>query len=70
VPGGDIAALREAMQRLLADAELRRTLAASAARIAGQRFSVAAAGQATVELYDELTRSSGHAAAEQRPQDA
>jgi phosphatidyl-myo-inositol dimannoside synthase len=70
VPRGDVAALREAMQRLLADAELRRKLAASAARVAGRRFSVAAAVQATVELYDELTRSSAHAAAEQRPQDA
>ena len=70
VPGRIDRALRVAMERLLADAELRSKLGAGAARVAGQRFSVAATRRATVALYDELTRSSGDAAAEQRPQDA
>ena len=70
VPGRNDRALRAAMERLLADAELRSKLGAGAARVAGQRFSVGATRRATVELYDELIRSSGDAAAEQRPQDA
>jgi glycosyltransferase involved in cell wall biosynthesis len=51
VPAGDPAALRQALGRLLADSELRARLGAAAAQRARERFSVAAATQATVELY-------------------
>ena len=52
VPPGDAAALRAAIERLLADATLRARLGAAARERAGERFSWAAATAATIAAYE------------------
>jgi glycosyltransferase involved in cell wall biosynthesis len=56
---GDPAALRAAVARVLNDPTLRRGLGTSAATRARERFSSSAAAEATVEVYDGLTRRGG-----------
>lgn len=51
VPPGDVAALRAALQRLLADDVLRARLGSAARRAAEDRFSLAAAARATLDVY-------------------
>jgi len=58
VPPGDPAALRAAVERLLADEELRQRLGAAARAAASERFSWAAATQETIRAYrDALDRT-------------
>jgi len=58
VPPRDPAALRAALERLLADGELRQTLGASARETATERFSWAAATSGTFRAYrDALARA-------------
>jgi glycosyltransferase involved in cell wall biosynthesis len=52
VPPGDSAALRAAIERLLADSTLRARLGASARERAGERFSWTAATAATLAAYE------------------
>ena len=52
VPPGDAAALRAAIERLLADARLRARLGAAAREHAGERFSWTAATTATLAAYE------------------
>jgi glycosyltransferase involved in cell wall biosynthesis len=59
VPPGDAQALRAAIERLLADAPLRARLGAAARERAGERFSWAAATEATLAAY-EAALSPGH----------
>jgi glycosyltransferase involved in cell wall biosynthesis len=54
VPPGDADALAAALQRLVADAELRRRLGDAARARVEERFSLAATRRAHVELYDRL----------------
>jgi len=51
VPPGDAGALRSAIERLLADPALRARLGAAARERAGERFSWAAATEATLAAY-------------------
>jgi glycosyltransferase involved in cell wall biosynthesis len=51
VPPGDPEALRAALERLLADAELRRRLGAAGRERARERFSWAAVTDATLAAY-------------------
>ena len=51
VPPRDVVALRAAVERLLADAELRGRLGTAARAAAGERFSAAACGAALVDCY-------------------
>lgn len=53
VPPGDAGALRQAIQRLLADRELRSRLGAAARERAAERFSWPAATGATLEAYGD-----------------
>jgi glycosyltransferase involved in cell wall biosynthesis len=53
VPPGDVAALREAIERLLGDAELRERLGAAARERAARRFSVEAAAVEQRAVYAE-----------------
>jgi glycosyltransferase involved in cell wall biosynthesis len=57
VPPRDPAALRAALMRLLADAELCSRLGAAARQRARERFGRGAAAQATVALYREVARA-------------
>ena len=60
VPPRDPAALRAALERLLADEELRRRLGAAGRIAATERFSWAAATDETIRAYrDALARSAG-----------
>jgi glycosyltransferase involved in cell wall biosynthesis len=59
VPPRDPAALRAALQRLLGDPELRRRLGAAARRRAEERFSWAAATDATLAAYAEAAGTMG-----------
>jgi len=59
VPPGDAAALRAAIERLLADAPLRARLGAAARERAGERFSWTAATAATLVTY-EAALAPGH----------
>jgi glycosyltransferase involved in cell wall biosynthesis len=52
VPPGDVDALRGALQRLLADRELRRRMGQAGRARAGERFSWETATRATVEAYE------------------
>lgn len=54
VPARDVGSLRRELERLLADPGLRRRLGSDAARVASERFSIAASGRATARLYAEL----------------
>ena len=54
VPVGNSSALAASMAKLTADAELRKTFAANARRLAESKFSADAIGQQTVALYDAL----------------
>jgi len=54
VPPGDVAALRAAIERLLADPALRARLGAAARERAGEQFSWAAATAATLAAYDSV----------------
>jgi glycosyltransferase involved in cell wall biosynthesis len=58
VPPGDIAALREALERLLADAQLRDRLGAAGRVKAMEELSFEAATDALVAVYDEVFRRS------------
>ena len=51
VPGGDVAALRAAVETLLADTSLRERLGSSARAAAGERFSPPQVAAATVAAY-------------------
>jgi glycosyltransferase involved in cell wall biosynthesis/SAM-dependent methyltransferase len=51
VPPGEPAALRTALERLLADAELRARLGAAAREVARERFSWSSATERTLEAY-------------------
>jgi glycosyltransferase involved in cell wall biosynthesis len=53
VPPGDVAALRGALERLLADADLRRRLGSAAREAVRLRLSWASVTRATVEAYEE-----------------
>jgi type III pantothenate kinase len=55
VPPRDPAALRSALEALLADAELRRRLGAAARGVARERFSWATATEQTLEAYEAAT---------------
>jgi glycosyltransferase involved in cell wall biosynthesis len=56
VPPGDVVALRSAIERLLDDVELRRTLGAAAREEARARFSLSRAADETLSVYrDALT---------------
>ncbi len=55
VPPRDPASLRAAIERLLGDAELRRRLGQTARTIARERFSWAAATEATIQAYRTAT---------------
>jgi glycosyltransferase involved in cell wall biosynthesis len=57
VPPGDVKALRAAIERLLGDAELRRRLGGVARARAKERFSWAAATEATIEAYRDALQS-------------
>jgi glycosyltransferase involved in cell wall biosynthesis len=59
VPPRDVAALRTALERLLADADLRTRLGAAARRFAEERLGFAAAAAATIEIYDGVIGSRG-----------
>ena len=56
VPPRDVASLRRALERLLADEQRRVVLGAAARERARTLFSVDAAARATVAFYEELTR--------------
>jgi glycosyltransferase involved in cell wall biosynthesis len=56
VPPGDVPALRAALERLLGDAELRRTLGRAAQTRARERLSWDAATNATLAAYDDARR--------------
>jgi glycosyltransferase involved in cell wall biosynthesis len=59
VPGRDPVALREAIQRLLGDAELRQRLARAARNAARERFSWERAIQETIDAYRTASTSPG-----------
>lgn len=61
VPGGDAAALGQAMQELWDDAVLRNRLATAGARYAEESLSDEAAGRALREILDEVARENGRA---------
>jgi glycosyltransferase involved in cell wall biosynthesis len=58
VPPGDVAALRTALERLLADADLRRRLGAAGRAKAVEELSFEAAADALLAVYDEAARRS------------
>jgi glycosyltransferase involved in cell wall biosynthesis len=58
VPPGDVAALRAAVERLLADADLRRRLGAAGRARAMETLSFEAAADALLAVYDEAARRS------------
>jgi glycosyltransferase involved in cell wall biosynthesis len=58
VPPGDVAALRTALERLLADADLRRRLGAAGRARAMEALSFEAAADALLAVYDEAGRRS------------
>jgi glycosyltransferase involved in cell wall biosynthesis len=61
VPPGDVAALRDALRRLLDDPAARRALGDGARRVARERFSADAARDALSGVYRELAPRSGRA---------
>jgi glycosyltransferase involved in cell wall biosynthesis len=57
VPSRDSAALRAALERLLGDHTLRRSLGSEAARRARTHWSLGAAASAVAGVYAEVSRS-------------
>jgi glycosyltransferase involved in cell wall biosynthesis len=58
VPPGDVGALRDALQRLLDDEELRRRLGAAARKRVREHFSWQRTTDRTVAVYDDVMRAS------------
>ena len=56
VPPGDVAALRQALERLLGDPDLRRRMGEAARERIRERFSWEAVTEATIELYEDSLR--------------
>jgi glycosyltransferase involved in cell wall biosynthesis len=56
VPARDVQALRAALERLLADPQLRARLGAAARAKAEREWSRAAMAEALVRVYDEIVR--------------
>jgi starch synthase len=61
VPPGDVDALREALERLLGDAELRRRLGEAGRERIRARFSWDAVTQATIDLYERAVHANASA---------
>jgi glycosyltransferase involved in cell wall biosynthesis len=59
VPAGDPPALRDALDRLAADADLRARLGAAARADVGRRFGIDRMVAETAELYEHLLAASG-----------
>ena len=59
VPVGDVAALQEAMAKLIADASLRRKMGRKAREVAEQRFGQDKINARTIEVYEKALESAG-----------
>lgn len=59
VPGGDVDALRRALERILGDGELRQRLGVAAREWASRELAWDVLARATVEVYEEAVRQRG-----------